>query len=104
MGCGYCTKIFEIIGASEIFIFQVVNFQTSDVISIVVSTKGSDNAHFKIESYEKTGMRVTFHLDKVLKHSRPGVKLLMLEFKAYPVDRSLCVVFILKEYLSRRHL
>lgn len=44
-----------------------------------------------------------FTLDKVLKHSRAGKSLPTLEFKAYPQDRRLCIVTVLKEYLFRRN-
>ena len=44
----------------------------------------------------------SFTLQKVLKHSRGGKGLPTLVFKAYPKDRRLCVITVLKEYLFRR--
>ena len=37
----------------------------------------------------------------LLKQSRPGYNEAFLELFSYPPDRRLCVVFVLKEYLSR---
>lgn len=44
---------------------------------------------------------VTFPLHSVLKQSRPGKSLPVVEFKAYVPDRRLCVVNYIKEYLKR---
>ena len=46
----------------------------------------------------------SFVFDKVIKTSRQGQKLPVLVLKAYPKDRRLCVVTVLKEYLKRRLL
>ena len=43
-----------------------------------------------------------FGIVEVIKQSRPGSNSLVLECRAYPVDRSLCLVAFLKEFLARR--
>jgi len=52
----------------------------------------------------KSSSGYTFTFDKVIKTSRPGQSLPVLEFKAYPKDRRLCIVTVLKEYLKRRSI
>lgn len=44
---------------------------------------------------------VRFDITKLLKHSKPGKHQGKLEFKAYPVDKRLCVVACLKEYVKK---
>ena len=46
-------------------------------------------------------LSITFAPHQVLKHSRPGRKLDVFEYRSY-YDKKLCVVSCLKEYLSRR--
>ena len=43
----------------------------------------------------------TLFYSDVLKQTRPGKSNPVAELKAYPCDRRLCVVFVLKEYLKR---
>jgi hypothetical protein len=46
----------------------------------------------------------TFTLSKVIKQSRPGKSPPVIELRAYPRDRRLCVVTVLREYLKRREV
>ena len=46
-------------------------------------------------------LSVTFIPTEVLKHSRKGKPLDKFEYRAY-VDKTLCVIACLKEYISRR--
>ena len=46
----------------------------------------------------------TFKLVKVIKQSRPGKNPPVIELRAYQVDRRLCIVTVLNEYLMRRKL
>ena len=45
--------------------------------------------------------KCVFSIDVLLKHSRKGKHLAPLEFVAFPQNSRLCVVSVLKEYLSR---
>ena len=46
-----------------------------------------------------------FSIGDKLKQTKPGTREHELEFPGYPLDASLCVVFIVKEYLERtKHL
>jgi hypothetical protein len=44
-----------------------------------------------------------FHLDVLLKQTRPGYKNPDVIIKAYPIDRRTCVMTVLKEYLKQTH-
>lgn len=44
---------------------------------------------------------IEFQITKLIKQSRPGFSLKPLEFKPYSVDKSICVVECLTEYLKR---
>lgn len=44
--------------------------------------------------------KCTFFVDKLLKHSRPGMHLKPIELRAYSPDPNLCVVLCLKAYLK----
>jgi integrase len=46
----------------------------------------------------------TFTLSKVIKQSRAGKTPPVIELRAYPIDRRLCVVTVLREYLKRREI
>ncbi|XP_013402746.2 uncharacterized protein LOC106168283 [Lingula anatina] len=46
----------------------------------------------------------TFTISKHVKQSRPGVSPSVVRFSAYPVNRKLCVVTCLTEYLSRTQI
>lgn len=45
--------------------------------------------------------RITFVITEKLKHTRVGTHQKPLEFLAYPIDRNLCIVTHLKEYLAK---
>ena len=44
---------------------------------------------------------VCFHIDDLLKTSKPGHHISPISFKAFPADRRLCVVTYLKVYMVR---
>ena len=52
----------------------------------------------------KVVLGFNFETAEVIKQSRPGSKSPVLKFTAYPVDRSLCKVIVLMEFLARRKL
>jgi integrase len=45
--------------------------------------------------------QITFEMNTLLKTSKPGKHIKPLVFKAYPVDKFLCVVTCLKQYLLK---
>lgn len=52
-----------------------------------------DNLHMK-------NNKAVFVIDQLLKHSRPGNAGKILDLQAYPVDRRLCVLTYLKQYIN----
>jgi integrase len=53
---------------------------------------------------KKSMFGFTFSLQEVIKQSRPGKAPPVIELRAYPRDRRLCIVTVLKEYLERRRV
>lgn len=53
-----------------------------------------------ISGMKTTNVTVHFEITKLLKTSKPGKHQGHLEFKSYPVDRRLCVVTYLKQYVK----
>ena len=58
--------------------------------------------HFTIDRMIISSTSVTFSPDHILKHSKPGRKLDVFEYRAYS-DHNLCVLECLKEYIHRRN-
>ena len=58
--------------------------------------------HFTIDRMIISSTSVTFSPEHVLKHSKPGRKLDVFEYRAYS-DPNLCVLECLKEYIHRRN-
>ena len=56
----------------------------------------------RVDCVLKVALGFKFEIVGVIKQSRPGFKSLVLEFTAYCVNRSLCIVAVLKEFLARR--
>ena len=56
----------------------------------------------RVDCVVKVALGFKFEIVGVIKQSRPGFKSLVLEFTAYCVNRSLCIVAVLKEFLARR--
>ena len=73
------------------------------MLMALISAQRVQTLHLlSISLMKKLGDRFIFSFASTLKTSRPGIKLPVLEFKSYPVDRKLCIYTVLKEYLSRR--
>lgn len=54
-----------------------------------------------IDGIEKSSNVYKLQYEGLLKQDRPGCHTKYLELKAYPPDRRLCVITVLKEYLKR---
>jgi len=52
---------------------------------------------------EKLKDQYLFHLDVLLKQTRPGYKNPDVILKAYPIDRRTCAMTVLKECLKQTH-
>lgn len=73
------------------------------ILMALISGQRSQTLHLlEVSHMKKANWGYAFTLTKVLKHSRSGGSLPTIVFRAYPQDRRLCVVTVLKEYLFRR--
>lgn len=73
------------------------------MLMALVSVQRAQTLHLlKISNMKKSRNGYTFLVVDVIKQSRPGYKPPVLELKAYPPDRRLCVYTVLKEFLFRR--
>lgn len=54
-----------------------------------------------VNSMHLSNSKCVFYLNVLLKHSRKGKHLAPLEFLAFPQNKALCIVSVLKEYLRR---
>lgn len=55
----------------------------------------------QIDSMKMADEKCTFMIDSLLKHSRAGNHLKPIELTHFPPNKSVCVIEVLKEYLSR---
>ena len=67
----------------------------------ILSGQRCQTIHFlDIKFMEVAESSVTFCVDKLVRHSKPGAHVSKLEFAAYPLDNKLCVARCMKEYLQ----
>ena len=74
------------------------------LMSLVTAQRAQTLHLLDVNMLKKDKFGYTFVFDKVIKTSRPGQSLPVLVFKAYPRDRRLCIVTVLKEFIKRRAL
>lgn len=71
------------------------------LVSLVSGQRGQSIQLLDINCMSQTDTTCTFVITKNVKQSRPGTKQPVIMLEAYPIDERLCVVTLLKEYLSR---
>ena len=71
------------------------------LIALTNATRSQTICALNIDSMEKCRDEFVFHINKLLKQSRPGYKNPDVNLRAYPPDRRICVYTVLKEYLKR---
>ena len=71
---------------------------------LATGQRGQSMMHCCIKNMTVKHSRVYFHMRQLLKTSRPGAHVDKLIVCAYPVDRRLCPVLYIKEYLKRTKL
>lgn len=71
------------------------------LIALTLASRTQSIHLLSIENMSKDFETYTLDYSVLLKQTRPGTNNLMAELKSYPVDRLLCVIFTLKEYLKR---
>ena len=71
------------------------------MLMALVSGQRCQSLHLLDLNLMKKGKDVRFAFDKPLKHFKQGKTAPLLIFEAFPPDRRLCVLTVLKEYLCR---
>lgn len=71
------------------------------LIALTNATRVQTVHMLSIDSMEKLKSEFIFHMNDLIKQSRPGYRNPDIVLKAYPPDRRLCVYTVLKEYLKR---
>ena len=69
------------------------------LLALLGATRAQLLQAFRIDSLELTKNRATFRVDELMKTDRPGHVGHEITYRAYPVDRRLCVVTTLQRYL-----
>ena len=72
------------------------------MLCMLVTGQRCQSVHLMdIQHMSKGKSSYKFHIDKLVKQSRPGKPQPVLILPSYPVDKRLCVMTYLKEYLIR---
>lgn len=71
------------------------------LVSLVSGERGQSVQLLDINCMSQTETSCTFVITQNVKQSRPGIKQHVIKLEVYSIDDRLCVVTLLKEYLSR---
>lgn len=71
------------------------------LVSLVSGQRAQSIQLLDINCMSQTETSCTFVITQNVKQSKPGIKQPVIKLEAYPIDDRLCVVTLLKEYLSR---
>ena len=71
------------------------------LLALVTAQRGQSLLFLNVDSMIAPGSSIVFRLQEHVKHSKPGSKSMVIEFKSF-TDPRLCVVTTLEEYLTRR--
>lgn len=80
---------------------KLLTYKLAMLIALTLASRTQSIHLLSIENMSKCYDTYTLHYSGLLKQSRPGYTNPVAELKAYPIDRRLCVIFALKEYLKR---
>ena len=81
---------------------KALTFKTVALVAMVTAARAQTLAALSLSKMTEHKGKFCFVLsNSSLKQSRPGYKVPLIELKAYPVDRGVCVYVALREYLAR---
>ncbi|CAG2237781.1 unnamed protein product [Mytilus edulis] len=83
---------------------QEVTLKLVMLIALTNATRVQTLKFLSVDCMEKLRDEFVFHLDVLLKQSRPGYKNPDVKLRAFPPDRRLCVYTVLKEYIKRTEI
>ena len=72
------------------------------LLALLIAPRSQTLKALKLSGMTLTQSRATFAIDSLLKTNRQGKRVgKLIEVQAYPPDRRLCPIFLLKEYVER---
>ena len=80
---------------------KMVTLKLAMLIALTQASRTQSIHLLSISNIKKGYDSYTLQYSDVLKQTKPGKNIPVAKLKAYPVDRRLCVIFTLKEYLIR---
>ena len=80
---------------------KLLTYKLAMLIALTLASRTQSLHLLDIRDMRKGYDTYTLFYSDVLKQTRPGKSNPVAELKAYPCDRRLCVIFVLKEYLKR---
>ena len=80
---------------------KLLTYKLAMLIALTIASRTQSLHLLDIRDTRKRYDTYTLFYSDVLKQTRPGKSNPVAELKAYPCDRRLCVIFVLKEYLKR---
>lgn len=83
---------------------KMLTFKLIMLLALILASRGQSLHLLTIEEMKKGFSSYILQYSGLLKQSKPGRNNPVAEIRAYPPDRRLCAVFVLKEYLKRTEL
>ena len=80
-----------------------LTLKTVVIIALDTAARGQTLHQLDLDSMVTGKSSYTFQVG-IIKQSRPGYTTPLIKLKAYAVDRRICVVTVLNEYIRRTHL
>lgn len=81
---------------------KALTLKTATLMAILIAARAQTLAILDLKNMTRHKSKFSFTVGAAdLKQSRQGYKPPLLEFQAYPVDRALCIVTVLSEYIER---
>ena len=71
------------------------------LLGILSIARAQGLRYLSLDNMKVSNSGFTFHINDLLKHYRPGYNPKPMVFKAYPINRKLCVCTVLREYIRR---
>lgn len=81
--------------------FKDLTLKLVMLIALTTASRSQSLNLLTIRNIEKKRSSFVLYFNGLLKQSRPGWSQDCIELFAYPIDRRICVYFVLKEYLQR---
>lgn len=82
--------------------FKMLTLKLATLMALITAHRVQTLHLLDLHMLKRGKFEYTFEINKVIKTSKPGRKLPTVVLKSYPVDRRLCIVTVLNEFLKRR--